>query len=232
VTLPTPPPVPRPTDRSVSARAEGLVGEFARQRRFAAIRRSGAVAAIAAVGLVAMLTPLLGEGTTPNAFAGWTAVPKVADQAQSRAAHARCARVEPAVARPTPVIAEQRGQFTLLLFVGGGQTVVCISDRHMLVVGVAQSVAARSAPRAVTEGAGGFEHLRASPVTFLTGRAGAGVSTAVLDLADGRRVTASISHGWYVAWWPRWVAARRVSLGTKRGAVNQRLHLRTPLRRG
>jgi hypothetical protein len=37
---------------------------------------------------------------------------------------------------------------------------------------------------------------------MLDGRVASGVSGVSINLSNGRRVTATVSHGWYLAWWP------------------------------
>jgi hypothetical protein len=37
---------------------------------------------------------------------------------------------------------------------------------------------------------------------MLDGRVASGVTGVSINLSNGRRVTATVSHGWYLAWWP------------------------------
>ncbi len=51
----------------------------------------------------------------------------------------------------------------------------------------------------------------------MEGRVGAGVTGVELTLAGGRTVTASVGHGWLLAWWPSDQPIAKVRVLTRPG---------------
>lgn len=54
-------------------------------------------------------------------------------------------------------------------------------------------------------------------LTLVDGRVGAGVSAVTITLSDGSTVQATVSGGWYLAWWPGSVAAANAQISTASG---------------
>jgi hypothetical protein len=60
-------------------------------------------------------------------------------------------------------------------------------------------------------------------LTFNDGRIGAYVTAVTIELADGSRVRATTSHGWFAAWWPGSVEAQSAEITTASGTTTQQL---------
>ena len=60
--------------------------------------------------------------------------------------------------------------------------------------------------------------------TFVEGRTGSDVTGTTLVLADGTQVTASVSNGWFAAWWPGTQQATQADVTTASGTTTQALH--------
>jgi hypothetical protein len=59
--------------------------------------------------------------------------------------------------------------------------------------------------------------------TFVEGRTGSDVTGTTLVLADGTQVTASVSNGWFAAWWPGTQHATQTDITTASGTTTQGL---------
>ncbi|MEO8469325.1 MAG: hypothetical protein ABI573_06620 [Chloroflexota bacterium] len=64
----------------------------------------------------------------------------------------------------------------------------------------------------------GFGNVAAGTARELGGRVAAGVTRVVVELKDGRMVTASVVGGYWLAWWPNDVAASAVTAFDAAGA--------------
>jgi hypothetical protein len=69
----------------------------------------------------------------------------------------------------------------------------------------------------------GWANSPADPYTVIYGRVGAGVSAVQFPLADGTTVQATVSDGWFAAWWPGSEKVDTASLATAQGTVAQDL---------
>lgn len=210
-----PPHVPSLSDESVSRRAEELAGEFARQRRVSVARRraSGTVAVIAL--LSGVLLSVFGGATAPSASAGWTPIPGAPTPAQLRTAFGDCPAKS--LISHEPLVQDERGGFTMLVFVAHGRSSMCIAGPGATLIGLGQGLPPAPGPYSIAIGAGGTEGLSGHRSGFLTGRAGSQVISVVLTLENGERVTATTEHGWYAAWWPSPLVARSALVVTTRG---------------
>lgn len=194
----------QPNDAWVARRRAGLAAEFRCQRR----RRrqlQGATGALAlALGAAAALIGVVGNSGPQSAYAGWTAVPARPTLAQIRAAESP--RACGAHGGPTlvgPTIAEARGPFISLVFQSRTRFELCITHP-----GVWTEINTGPAPPklpadAVANLASGFGHPGFGPPVSLTaGNLGSAVTALTLVLKDGERITATVGHGWALAWWP------------------------------
>lgn len=198
-------------------------------RRATPIRRSARPAVLAGAAAAAVVA-VAGVATvwwpaSPAAFASWSAVPsdvtpaEVADRAEA------CDTVAHGVAEGedgphledvpiSPVLAEQRGDYTYVLLTGEGATGECLVTTQASgatdVVGgdaVLTSAPAAPGPRDVTtvhvgtaswsEGDTGDGAL-----TSAYGRAGADVASVSLVTTAGERVEATVQDGWWAVWAP------------------------------
>jgi hypothetical protein len=110
------------------------------------------------------------------------------------------------------VLIDSRGPYTMILFVAahGAAEMSCFSGRLPTRGSLGGSFATRTPPPVpaghvsnVSSGSRttppdeGSQHF-----SELVGRTGPGVTGVHLRLRDGRRVTASLANGWFLAWWP------------------------------
>lgn len=206
-----------------------------RTRRLRLLPALGAAGlAGAAAALVLIFT--LGSNPAPaSAFAGWSATPTVARPGQTARAITWCRLGH-------PVIVDTRGPFTVALFPHarlkpppGLPTVTPAmppppKNKSLGTCFYAPTVS--SAGTSVSQLGpvrAGQIHVVAQSVsggsesaTVLDGRAGAGVSGVRIRLSDGKLVTATVVHGWYLVWWPgRPVAVRaEITAGGRRRAYS------------
>lgn len=183
-------------------------------------RRAWLLPVAAAVGVGAVVVPNL-LGGDPSAYASWSAKPTA--PADGAAAGQACLDSW-SVGRPTEaaegmlpeldglhlVLAEQRGDFTYVLLAddSGSTTMECLTSEETG-MSSGQGVGAVSgssepvtlAPDAVSMD-GILGSTTAGSYTSVSGRIGSDVTGVVAHTADGRDVTATISEGYWAAWWP------------------------------
>jgi hypothetical protein len=110
------------------------------------------------------------------------------------------------------VLIDSRGPYTMILFVAahGAAEMSCFSGRQPMRASLGGSFGTHTPPPVpaghvsnVSSGSRttppdeGSQHF-----SELVGRTGPGVTGVTLRLRDGKRVTASVAHGWFLAWWP------------------------------
>jgi hypothetical protein len=113
------------------------------------------------------------------------------------------------------VVVDTRGPYTMILFTAahGAAELSCFSGLKPVSLGgsfathppppvPAGHVSIVSSGSTSTPPAEGSQHF-----SQVVGRTGPGVTGVSLTLRNGTRVTASLAHGWFLAWWP----------GTQRG---------------
>jgi hypothetical protein len=185
--------------------------------------------AAAAVGLVLLFT--LGSNPSPaSAFAGWSPTPTPTRPGQTAAAIAKCRLGR-------PVLVDTRGPFTAAVYANPKPLLVpglprvkssppeppfkpaigsCFVGPHVS----GSSTTGAGLPRV---GSGQIQLTEqtesggAQDATVLDGRSGAGVTRLRFDLSNGRRVTATVAHGWYLVWWPGSPHATATEITTPEG---------------
>jgi hypothetical protein len=161
------------------------------------------------------------------ALAAWTARPTPADPAQASAAESHCSQPAPADKQgPTlaggpwsPVVIDTRGDLTLALYSGAGTaTMACLASPSFVwlnPIGTSgeQPVTDHTATldEVTTRGAAGDTY------TIAVGRAGSAVTGVGLQRVDGPAVTATISNGRFIAWWPESEGVKALSVTTASG---------------
>lgn len=198
----------------------------ARRRRAGRWARA-LIPAAAAAAVVGMLV-LPGSPGTPRAYASWTpqARPVVGDALTRSSAACRAAMADtergdggvPPELRPDvraetarTVVAEQRGDFLFVaLATASGATAQCFlrADDPGRVYGTTGSAPTASTPpprvlaadRIEAEG-GGLASGPEGSYAFAQGRVGSEVRAVTLRV-DGATVHATVSDGWFAAWWP------------------------------
>ena len=179
---------------------------------------SGGLATIAAGALAAVL--LLASGAS-NAFAGWTPQPTAASGAQLTAANAYCAQHMPTPGLPLQ-LTDTRGPFTFAVYANDTSNDFCITGPSFINASGFQTSTPVTVPVATlflwaehTTTHGGQSY------GFVIARAGRDVRAAKLTLEDGTAVTATVRHGWAVAWWPGTHQVTRAQLTTSMGTQTQ-----------
>ena len=144
----------------------------------------------AAVTLALIFT--LGSSPAP-AFAGWSPTPTSAKPGQAEAALARCRRGR-------SVLTDTRGPFTAQGYARPHGVGTCLQGP-----GVSLNSTTSMQPAIHGGAIEVFEQTtfsRGVAATLLDGRVAAGVRGVHINLSNGRRITATVAHGWYLAWWP------------------------------
>jgi hypothetical protein len=110
------------------------------------------------------------------------------------------------------VLVDSRGPYTVVLFAAahGAAELSCFSGRQPMRASLGGSFGTHTPPPVpaghlsiVSSGSRttppdeGSQHF-----SQLVGRTGPGVTGVILRLPDGKRVTASLANGWFLAWWP------------------------------
>ena len=185
-------------------------------RRSRAGRWAAVTAAAAAAVTAVSMTPNL-LGAESNAYASWTPEAQQSDAGDRAVADAACRDAGLELDSPELAIAERRGQWIALLYVGADSMVATCMAR--LPIG---SDDVGDVDRAWAGGQGAvplgsqftqgpiFEHRGGGwfgagdlPMVSLTlGDVGDQVAGVVIHTAAGEDVVATVSGGRYVAWWP------------------------------
>ena len=58
-------------------------------------------------------------------------------------------------------------------------------------------------------------------LTLVYGRVGDGVTVVTVDRSDGTSVQATVTNGWYLAWWPGSAAAKTAAVTSASGTADQ-----------
>jgi hypothetical protein len=121
-------------------------------------------------------------------------------------------------------ITDTRGPYTIVLLADAKGHARCLSGpeiapRPSIGVGEGSSIGTGFAAPAgqISVGSWGFSRAgNEHPYMDISGHAGAGVKAVAFVLSDGTRVAASVTHGWFLAWWPgtrRAISARLTTAG-------------------
>lgn len=199
------------TDAGAAASNEPLAAQRRRPRQVARLLPVAA----AAVGAAVLSLSLL--GSPPSAYASWTAIP-TGDALTTESPGARsCVQrwhQDAASANLEPVLAEERGDFTLVVGDGpGGLESVCLARGDL--TGSISTVVDRDAgapgPGAISVtiyDTSSYSDASSGPDTvedahsIVTGRIGEDVIGIVVNTPQQGPVLASIDQGWFAAWWP------------------------------
>lgn len=176
-----------------AARARLVAIDYRPRRRRIPVLPTLGAAAVAGAAAALVLIFTLGSNPAP-AFAGWTPRPTQPRPGQTMAAIARCHLGR-------PVLIDTRGPFTAAVYARPDAVGTCLNGASFSSGGTSSSplVPVRPGRIQVTE-----QTVSGAPeqATVLDGRVGSGVRGVTIRLSDGRRVIATVAHGWYLAWWP------------------------------
>ncbi|WP_240674860.1 hypothetical protein [Cellulomonas endophytica] len=178
------------------------------RRRPRSRRRLWATAPLAAAAAV-VAGVLLTAGPPQPAFATWTATPQAPDAGAAALAETSCRSGAPAGTRPRAVLAEQRGVVVLTVLEDrdGPWSTGCVWSRHDQAEG---SIAGATEVEPPAPAPGGLALVGQVSTwsqedgdwSVVWGWAGAGVERVVVDREVGGPVTATVTDGWFAAWWP------------------------------
>ena len=182
-----------------------------RQRRNRGLPAIGAIGAAGIATAVAAIVAL-GSSAAP-AFAGWQPTPSSPRPGQLAQAAQTCGQD-----LGSPVLTDSRGPYTAAIYANSTTSAVCLSGNGVSMSNTSNSTApATVAPGQIQLGGGGERDSAGNALTLLDGRAGAGVTAVTAELSDGSSVQATVTGGWYMAWWPGTVTATSVSVTTASG---------------
>jgi hypothetical protein len=186
-----------------------------RRRRVPALPALGALGVSGtAVAVVAAVT--LGSSAAP-AFAGWSPTPTPPAAGQLAAAQQECSN-----ALGAPALTDTRGPYTASIYATASSSHTCLQGGSLVIA------SASSGPRAADVPAGhvqlfgsGMESSSGRALTLVDGRVGTGVTSVRIDRSDGSSVQATVSGGWYLAWWPGTARATTADVTGSTGIVTE-----------
>lgn len=181
-----------------------------RRRRIGKLPAIGALGATGIAAVSAIVT--LGSSAAP-AFAGWQPTPTTPAPGQLAQAAQACGQDV-----GSPVLTDSRGPYTASIYADSTTSDVCLSGDG---VSMSSSSSTR-APVRVAAGhiqldGGGMRDGAGDALTLVDGRTGAGVTAVTIERSDGSSVQATVADGWYLAWWPGAVAARKAEITAASG---------------
>lgn len=182
-----------------------------RRRRIRRLPTLGVLGTTGTAAVVALVVSL-SSGAAP-AFAGWQATPTTPTTSPAAAAGQSCGGVV-----GTPDLTDARGPYTAVIYTQGDTQYVCLSGNDIFM----QTSSTSSRPVAVAAGqlqfSGGVTQDSAGDqLTVADGRTGSGVTAVSFDLSDGSTVEATVSGGYYMAWWPGTATATSAEITTASG---------------
>jgi hypothetical protein len=165
--------------------------------------------------LLATLWPGDGQETAlapapEGAFASWTPTPQAADSHSVAGAVARCDEVDPRGADLPIGATEERGAYTLVFRTDGQRRSVCIAgpQDQLLSLPAPPKIAGETPPEKPNSFPieevvfPGPRNRLAEQVGLVIGRVSPEVGGVEISPDDGAAVTATVSQGYFVAWWP------------------------------
>jgi hypothetical protein len=182
-----------------------------RQRR---IRKLPAIGALGATGIAAAIAAIVALGSTAApAFAGWQATPTTPAPGQLSQAAQACGQN-----LGSPVLTDSRGPYTAAIYGSSTTETLCLSGNGVSMSSTAtSSTPASVAAGQIQLGGGGTRDSAGNALTVVDGRAGTGVTAVTIERTDGSSVQATVTDGWYLAWWPGTVTATNAEVTTASG---------------
>jgi hypothetical protein len=182
-----------------------------RRRRVGKLRAIGALGASGIAAAVAAIVAL-GSSAAP-AFAGWRSIPTRPVTGQLAQAAQACGQN-----LGSPALTDSRGPYTASIYADSTSSDVCLSGNGVSM----SSSSASQAPTAIVAGqiqldGGGTRDSAGDALTLVDGRTGAGVTAVTIERSDGSSVQATVTNGWYLAWWPGTAAPTNAQITTDSG---------------
>ncbi len=184
-----------------------------RRRRVARLPAIGALGAASSAAAIAAIVTL-GSSAAP-AFAGWRATPTTPLPGQLAQAAQACGQN-----LGSPVLTDSRGPYTASIYSNSTTGDVCLSGNGVSMSSSTTSAAPASVPAGGIElNGGGSRDSAGNALTLVDGRTGAGVTAVTIHRSDGSSVQATVSGGWYLAWWPGTVKATNAQVTAASGTT-------------
>ena len=232
-----PAPVPELSEEWMTSHQTALIAVLSQQRS----RPRKWVALAGATGVAATVSSLvLVGGSTPSAFAGWTAAPTPPARGQLTAADAVCqahlVQLPPSTnksadtASLVPLLSDVRGPYTVTVYGNGTESgALCIAapNGNASLRWLMRSAAPVGAG-AITVDQVSILARESQPYTLVEGRTGDGVTAVTLALGNGNEVTATTGNGVFLAWWPGSETITSAIVLTATGSSTQTLNLPGP----
>jgi hypothetical protein len=182
------------------------------------VGRLPAIGALGAAGIAAAVAAVvtLGSSTAP-AFAGWQATPTTPAAGQLAQAAQSCGQD-----LGSPVLTDSRGPYTAAIYANATTGATCLSGNGVSMssrTNWATPTPATIAAGQIQPGGGGARDSAGNALTLVDGRTGAGVTAVTIERSDGSSVQATVSNGWYLAWWPGTVTATKALITTASGTT-------------
>jgi hypothetical protein len=186
-----------------------------RRRRRPTLPALGALGVSAtAVAVVAVAT--LASSAAP-AFAGWSPTPTPPAAGQLAAAEQACS-----ASFGTAVLTDTRGPYTASIYADATSSHTCLEGGSLSIASSSSGSTQADVPVGQVQLIGsGMKNSSGQALTLVDGRIGAGVTSVTIDRSDGSSVQATVSGGWYLAWWPGTVQATTADVTTTTGTVTE-----------
>lgn len=176
----------------------------------------GLAAVAAGVGLWAVMATPLPTHQTAMVLAGWEPIPTVHDPALASGAAAACDPVDASGVSAMALLAQdQRGNAAAFLFAGSGNLLTCVAARDAggeIVAATSGTTQLEATTSALT-----VENTITQPRTAnfgglvaVGGRVSQDVSSVTISRADGVSIVATVTDGYFIAWWPTDDRASRI----------------------
>jgi hypothetical protein len=204
-------------DPAASARLRAIDYRPRRRRR----RRRPALPALGALGVGATAAAVVAVATLASsaapAFAGWSPTPTRPAAGQLAAAEQACS-----ANLGTPVLTDTRGPYTASIYADATSSHLCLEGGSLSIASSNSGASQADVPAGQILLAGsGMKNSSGQALTLVDGRIGAGVTSVTIDRSDGSSIQATVSGGWYLAWWPGTVQATTADVTTTTGTATE-----------
>ncbi len=177
------------------------------------VRRLPALGVLGVGGLAASAGVVVALSGAAPAFAGWQSKPTAAAASRHARAHKNCGQ-----GLGASVLSESRGPYTASIYAESTTSAICLSGNGITMSSRSTSSSSPTiASDGVQFGGGGMRDTAGDALTLSDGRVGSGVTGVTIDLSDGTSVQATVSNGWYLAWWPGDASATQALIATASG---------------
>jgi hypothetical protein len=201
-------------DPAASARLRAI--EYHPRRRWVPALPAVGALGVSGTAVAAIAAVTLGSSAAP-AFAGWTPRPTSPAAGQLAAAEQACS-----TNLGTPVLTDTRGPYTVSIYADATSNHTCLEGGSLSIASASSGPSAADVPAGQVQLAGsGVENSSGQALTLVEGRIGAGVTSVTIDRSDGSSVLATVSGGWYLAWWPGTAHATTADVTSTSGTVTE-----------